>query len=128
MIQRKYPEKLTLLAFDDIEKNKEFQRIDKKEFRYRGAMYDIVRESKTGKRTIFICMHDAKESKLFAGLKRETQNKIHLARWDHMIMICLSNPTIGVTCPELPDLIFPHIKSLLPSPEIRSWSPPPEFS
>jgi hypothetical protein len=127
MIQ-KHPSKMTILTIADVENNQEFHRIDKKEFRYKGAMYDIVREIKTGQTTVFICIHDAKESELLAGLKRETQNKIHLVRWDHLIMIFLPVPTIKPISFELTDLIFPNINFTLTSPFLGTWSPPPEFS
>lgn len=42
--------------------------IHSKEFRYRGEMYDILDEKIIDGRTYYICIHDVKESGLFAKL------------------------------------------------------------
>ena len=45
-----------------------FQRIHSREFRYRGDMYDIVRTEDLGDSVRYACIHDVKESRLFANL------------------------------------------------------------
>ena len=127
MIQRN-PSKLTVLTMVNVDKDKEFQRIHKKEFRYKGEMYDIVREIKTGHTTVFICTHDTKESKLFAGLKRINQNKQHLAVWNQLVMIFLSKPFLDLNPLLSGELIFPEIEILLKSAILQIWGPPPELS
>lgn len=48
--------------------NEAFQRIHSREFRYFGEMYDIVRYEKHDDTTYYHCIHDVKESALFANL------------------------------------------------------------
>ncbi len=48
----------------------EFKRIHKGEFRYKGQMYDIIRTEISGDTTIYTCIHDVKESNLFANLDK----------------------------------------------------------
>jgi len=47
-----------------IDEGKVFQRIHKKEIRYEGKMYDIVKEEKQTDKIIFYCVHDEKEDRL----------------------------------------------------------------
>lgn len=47
-----------------INESKVFQRINKKEIRYEGKMYDIVKEEKRTDKIIFYCIHDEREDKL----------------------------------------------------------------
>ncbi len=45
-----------------------FKFVKKNEFTYKGKLYDIVRRKKDGDNTIFYCINDKQEEKLFAGL------------------------------------------------------------
>jgi hypothetical protein len=121
-------EKLITLTIADAAHDPDFQRIHKKEFRYKGSMYDIVCEIKSGSKTVFICVHDAKESKLFAGLKRVNQNKHHFALWDHLNLVFFSEHSIDLNPSFSGSLIFPRINITLKSSTLQTWSPPPEFS
>ena len=47
-----------------INEGKVFQRINKKEIKYEGRMYDIVKEEKQIDKIIYYCIHDKKEDKL----------------------------------------------------------------
>ena len=69
-----------------------------------------------------------KESKLLAGLKRAAQNKLHLAVWDHLIMIVMPFPCVDLNILSENSLIFPRIDITLKSSMLPTWSPPPEFS
>lgn len=54
-----------------------FERIHAREFRYLGRMYDIVRQETRGDTTWYWCIHDFKESALFAqldGLARQASD------------------------------------------------------
>jgi hypothetical protein len=125
---RRHDSKLTVLEIADVSQNRDFQRIDKKEFRYKGFMYDIVHELKTRDKTVFICIHDAKESKLFSGLKRASQNKAHLSIWNHLNMVFYSEQPFDLE-PELSgNLLFPKIEISAKSSILKTWSPPPEDS
>ncbi|MEI7895615.1 MAG: hypothetical protein WCJ26_01170 [bacterium] len=121
------PSKLAVISVPDIIRDHSFQRIDKKEFRYKGVMYDIVREIKTSRGLIFICIHDAKESNLYSGLNHVNQNNLLIFLADHLVMISLAVPAVDMVPCLSGKLIFsrvniPCISSLLPT-----WSPPPEL-
>lgn len=120
--------KITIVTIVDVEQDQDFQRIHKKEFRYHGVMYDIKREIKTGQKTVFFCVLDVKESKLFAGLKRVGQNKLTYAMWDHVNMIFFSLPSVDLSTSYTGQLLFPFVEMSLKSTFIPTWSPPPEFS
>ncbi|NJD21954.1 MAG: hypothetical protein FIA82_04710 [Melioribacter sp.] len=62
----KSKEKIEVLSISKsvINEGKVFQRINKKEIRYEGKMYDIVKEEKQTDKIIFYCVHDEKEDKL----------------------------------------------------------------
>ncbi len=47
-----------------------------KEFRYQGQMYDIVHTLVQGDGTLYLCIHDFKESKLFAHLDEHIYNYV----------------------------------------------------
>ena len=56
--------------------NDRFEREHNKEFRFDGEMYDIIRSLDEGDTTVYICIHDVKESGLFADLERLTEEEI----------------------------------------------------
>jgi len=74
MIEAGIDEKdLTLLIFGKDIRHKTvpgFEWKKKNEFRYRGEMYDIVKRKHTADSIYFYCIHDKKESKLFASLEK----------------------------------------------------------
>jgi len=120
------PSNYTIVKIDNVENEKEFTWIHEKEFRYKGSMYDIVRTVKKGNTTIFICLHDTRESKLFAGLQRETRDKRFFSMWEHVVLFCFSVPALELTTFQLTELKFPVIHVFLTSPLLQPWSPPPE--
>ncbi|NOT51789.1 MAG: hypothetical protein HOP10_11000 [Chitinophagaceae bacterium] len=63
-------EELTLFVFDtSSEEFKKIQWVEEHEFRYRGSMYDIVRQSSGENGTLsFYCINDEHEEKLFTSL------------------------------------------------------------
>jgi hypothetical protein len=91
-------------------------------------MYDVVREIKTGPKTTFICIHDAKESRLFAGLKSVNRNKILFTMWDHLVIIFVVAPIIDLSPALSGNFIFPQSDITLKSSKLPTWSPPPEYS
>src|SRR3989339_594589 len=66
MVLPESKEKIEILSISKsvINEGKIFQRIHKKEIKYEGKMYDIVKEEKRSDRIIFYCIHDEKEDKL----------------------------------------------------------------
>ncbi len=122
------PANFTILKIDDVENDKEFRWVHKKEFRYKGSMYDIVRMKKNGNTTVFICIHDTRESKLFAGLQRETENKRHVALLDQVVLFFSPYPVFQITTAQMAELIFPVIHVALTTPLLIPWYPPPKLS
>lgn len=56
---------------DEIEQDpSQITWIHSMEFRYKGQMYDIITRTQKGERTLLHCIHDVKESGLFAELDR----------------------------------------------------------
>jgi hypothetical protein len=125
---KRHPGKLTVLRIADVASNHEFQRIDKKEFRYKGNMFDVVSEVKTGHVTVFVCRMDTRETDLFAELNRETQNRTHGAKWAHTVIILISVPSFDLNPAITGKLSFPRIDIPLKSSSLPTWSPPPEGS
>lgn len=120
--------KLLVLTIQDVEKDKDFQRIHNKEFRYKGLMYDIVRELKSGRTTTFVCLHDKRESKLFAGLKKLTRNKTYCSMVDHLSAYFLPPSMIELPAVHVEKVQFPVINVSLVVAVLHTWSPPPEPS
>lgn len=57
-------------VLEDLEKfpEHEFSWVHSNEFKYKGEYYDIVRKEKKGASLLLFCIHDVKESGLFAAL------------------------------------------------------------
>jgi len=104
----------------------DFKRIERKEFRYRGSLYDIIKEERSGDMTIFYCIHDKKEENLLAAMNAVNKNKFLLSLWQHLIKIAI--PPVEVLCanPIVFLVIFPEITVKLPSVIVSKLNPPPE--
>lgn len=58
----------------DMDSPSLFKYTDDNEFIYNGKLYDIVSTEKDGVNTIFYCLNDKKEERLFAGLNIHIKN------------------------------------------------------
>jgi hypothetical protein len=125
---RKTGEDLLVFIFQDVKMEKDFQRVGRKEFRYKGAMYDIVREIRKGSQTTFVCKHDARESALNAGLGRLAQNKLYFTCLDQMNLLFEPGSVVEYPPYVTSELVFPLVDFPLQSSFVSEWSPPPEFS
>lgn len=65
------------LSLETSAHNEHFQRIHDREFRYRGEMYDIVRQEQHGDTTWYYCLWDEKESELFAQLDKQVAQQMN---------------------------------------------------
>jgi hypothetical protein len=108
--------------------NPSLQRMDKREIRFNGQMYDVVREIDKGDVKLFFCIPDTKEDQLYAGLKRINHNKQRLNLWDHMVKIALPENVMNLQHISSESISFPHIQISLYSALVPTWSPPPERS
>ncbi len=122
----RHPSKLISISVDDVRQNAEFRRIDRKEFIYKGIMYDIVRELKNGNKVVFICVQDTRETRLVDNHRRMNQYKLHLALWEHSTMIFHSLNSREQIPLYSETLTYPRVVILLESLMLPTWSPPPE--
>jgi hypothetical protein len=119
---------LTILRVMDPENNPDFQRVEKMEIRYKGSLYDVIKEVQKGRTTIFYCIHDKKEENLLAIMKTVNKDNFLLSIWDHVIKIAVPPFPVALSNPFPIKVIFPQISVTLPSALISTWSPPPEYS
>ncbi len=123
-----HPVNLTILNITNADRNPDFRRIDKREIKYKGKLYDVVREISNGHTTVFYCLHDSKEENIFAGLKKAHYHKLYLALWEHLINIAFPESAVSVNHTSFSELTYPHITISLKSSLLPTWSPPPEYS
>ena len=121
-------EVVTILKIAEAEHDPAFQRVEKKEIRYKGSLYDVIKEVQVGRTTIFYCIHDKKEEILLATMNSVNKSKFLLSLWQHLITIAIPPIQMTLTNPFPVKLLFPHISVTLPTVLIGTWSPPPEFS
>ena len=119
---------LTILKISDIKADSEFQRVEKKEIRYKGSLYDVIKEVQSGRATIFYCIHDKKEEILLATMNSVNKSKFLLSLWQHLITIAIPPFDNSSTDTFAVNVLFPLISVPLPSVLLRTWSPPPEFT
>jgi len=121
------PVRLSVLKIIDSKHDPDFFRIDRKEFRYKGNMYDIVREIHSGNSTVFICIHDAKDTSLFAGLEKVNRHRQLYLQWEQVILINFSATSFEMGQSASGELLFPVINDLYKSAMLPTWSPPPRI-
>jgi hypothetical protein len=119
---------LTILRIMDLLHDPQFQRVERKEIRYKGSLYDVIKEVKSGRTTILYCIHDKKEEDLLATMNAVNKNKFLLSLWQHLIKIAIPpiDLTLANTYPV--KVLFPQITVMLPSVIASTWSPPPELT
>jgi hypothetical protein len=76
----------------EIKTNSAFQRIDEREFRYDGVIYDVVRQEIHGDTTWYYCLRDEDETRLFANIDELVQqdmagNPQHRKQVDELLRI-----------------------------------------
>jgi hypothetical protein len=119
---------LVCLKIEGGDENPSFQRINKKEFRFNGRLYDIVREVDKGGSKVIFCIPDSKEDRLFSGLKRVHHHNQRINLWDHIVQVAIPESTLTLTYLSPEDLIFPRLEVSFYSSVLPTWSPPPERS
>ncbi len=76
-IKQSVPENELVLITVSVTDNKSLKWTKpNKEFRYKGEMYDIVRQETKDEMISYSCIHDFKESKLFANINEHIQRHI----------------------------------------------------
>lgn len=69
-------EKIVISNSDITSSSSDFRFNDDNEFIYKGKFYDIVRQKSDGSNTIFYCVNDTNEEKLFAGLDEHVKQNM----------------------------------------------------
>jgi len=108
--------------------NPDFQRIEDREIKYKGRLYDIIRETKQGNITIFCCIQDNKEEMLIAGFKNVQHRKITLALLHNLITQALPFEVTSVTDQQGIDFIFPDKTDRISPVYLILFAPPPELA
>ena len=120
------PQALVVLKIKNPGGDRDFRRIHAKEFRYRGAMYDIVHESRSGDTTVFYCKHDRKETLLYAALKQVSKEKQVQHLLQHCAQAFLGMEPPSVEPPVAGRILFPDRPFDACSAPVDLLSPPPE--
>ncbi len=125
---RLQPRELTRLEVAGATHNPDLVRVEKHEIRYKGKMYDILREESVGDVTIFYCLRDHKEEMLISGFKKVNGNRYSMVLHAHLIKIALPLYLVSLSPP--PDLTigFVPFNETLRSRFLKIWSPPPELA
>jgi hypothetical protein len=119
---------LTILKITDVKDDPGFQRVEKKEIRYKGSLYDVIKELQSGRTTIFYCIHDKKEEILLATMNSVNKSKFLLSLRQHLITIAIPPFDVALSNPFYVKIKFPHISVTLHSVLTGTWSPPPELA
>ena len=137
IISLKSKEKIEILSISKsvINEGRVFQRINKKEIKYEGKMYDIVKEEKQTDRIIFYCIHDEKEDKLekdFAGTVNKNLNQKAVAgssiNFNHLIQFAEYGTKWGIQSPINKVDYYSYLNSnYLPNTQ-KILTPPPKSS
>jgi hypothetical protein len=118
------------ITVQNPESNPDFKRIDSKEFRYQGRMYDIISVRFLVNSVVFRCINDTREeqliaryegySSLVAGMNVPEKNKSSRALLHHIIKQALTE-SFSLSRP------FASVVVLLsrPSAEFNGSTPPP---
>ena len=120
------PDALTIIRISDPDRDPQFQRIHKGEFRYKGKMYDIISESYNGSTYTYLCYHDKREDNIFKSLKKEALDSFNSSWWNYQIKVAF--PVIfSPFCLMVPlDFPYPCPVSILTQVPQRILTPPPE--
>ena len=120
--------KITVIESKDPHFDKEIRWVDRREFIYKGNLYDVIYTSIRKTRTIFYCLHDKKEENLVNVFRHANTSKISQALWSLMISVALPVPSMILESSPSLDVHYPQFISHLTSIRIPPGNPPPEIS
>ncbi len=119
--------KQVVLTIPDNASPGDFRRIHSREFFYKGSLYDIISESRAGNATVFICVHDKKESRLLAYLEQASREKKDLTLVHGPLLFFNPLSRLDLT----PDRPLESLMICRPVGLVTTiltvWSPPPEI-
>lgn len=117
-----------MLTVIEPESNKDFQRIDAKEIRYKGRLYDVISERKQGNQAVFFCIHDKKEELLIAENSKRQHRRLTTTLRHNMITQALLSDESQVKSRPENEFVFPDTKFIFNPVYLKLSSPPPEIS
>ncbi|MCB2407847.1 hypothetical protein LGH74_07655 [Hymenobacter sp. BT178] len=116
----------------------ELQWQEANEFRWRGQLYDVVRQRADADSITYFCWHDQGEEKLLAGLQKHLDQLTHpdqsagkTARklFDHLFKLAffpVSAPDVAVTVRPMANRSYHHLEAALLTWPATIVLPPPE--
>jgi hypothetical protein len=117
-----------ILKIYQPEHNPDFKRIDSREIKFKGRLYDVIHETKQGKNTVFCCIHDKKEEQLMAGSTRTHHRKINLALFHTLVSQALPSESDQGIQQHGTDYLFPEKNKMFYLVYLSLFVPPPENS
>lgn len=121
------------LSLSDTNGTSFFQRINNREIRYEGKMYDVVREVKDGSKIIFYCVHDVKEDKLekeFSsnlGKSSDTKNTTNAQmQFNHQIQFVELIKNLEIESPTRKNIYQAFHKRSYALKDFKTITPPPK--
>lgn len=135
LIKSSFPEDQLVVFRLSPENQNDFEWIHSKEFRYKGNMYDIVRKTViSASETDLYCIHDVKETGLFAHLDLLVKNAMNADKNASKASVLLSVFFSTLYFPSDQDfnfsskateMQFPEISEIYASLSLSVLSPPP---
>jgi hypothetical protein len=119
---------LIMLCIADVEQDDDFRRIHKGEIQFKGKMYDIAREYKSGHTSVFFCLQDTREDNLMAGLTKAHLHKLYQALWEQLTTITFPEQPIDMCSTSSARFSFPRFNASLQTTWLQTLSPPPKLA
>jgi len=117
-----------ILKIFQPEHNRDFRRVEAREIRFKGKLFDIIRETREGNNTVFYCIHDIKEELLIAGFAKVQHSKITLALLHNLVTQALPLEVNQAAEQHGVDFPFPEKNDLIDWVYLSLFAPPPEIS
>lgn len=124
---RQQPREYATIEVFKADQNRDLERVEKHEIRYKGNMYDIISEVKKGDITTFYCLRDHKEEMIAAGLKKVNKTRFSQTLQDHLVKIALPLQILKLRPPVAVRFTFRTVDCPSYIWVLNTWSPPPEL-
>jgi hypothetical protein len=119
---------LVVLCIADAEQDEDFRRIHKGEIQYKGKMYDVEREYKSWRTSVFFCLQDTREDNLMTGLNKAHLHKLFQALWDQLTTVTFPEQLIEMASVSSSGFSFPRFNASLQTTWLQTLSPPPKVN
>lgn len=119
---------LIMLCIADADQDDDFRRIHKGEIQYKGCMYDVAREYKSGRTSVFFCLQDTREDNLMAGLNKAHLHKLYQAMWEQLTTVTFPEQPVDMASSSSAGFSFPRFNTSLQTTWLQTLSPPPKIT